>query len=77
MKTATVDDLRAQLPSLLNAVEGGETVEVTRGGKVVARLVPAAPQWPDFAARLKQTYPQGVPGVPASSLVDEGRGERP
>ena len=32
-------------------------------------------EWPDFEARLKLTYPNGVKGKPASEIIDEGRDE--
>ena len=35
------------------------------------------PVFPDFMARLKEDFPNGVPGKPASEIVDEGRGSRP
>ena len=35
------------------------------------------PDFPDFMARLKEDFPNGVPGKPASEIVDEGRGPRP
>jgi prevent-host-death family protein len=79
MKQATEQDLQSRTTALLNDVESGETVEVTRGGRVVALLVPAASttSWPDFLSRLKKSYPAGPQGKPISEVVDEGRGERP
>ncbi len=42
MKTLGVDELREHINEILRVVEEeGETVEVTRRGKVIARLVPA------------------------------------
>ena len=35
----------------------------------------AKPQWPDFEARLKKTFPHGAKGKPLSELVDELRGD--
>lgn len=43
MKTLGVDELREHINEILRVVEEeGETVEVTRRGKVIARLVPAS-----------------------------------
>jgi antitoxin (DNA-binding transcriptional repressor) of toxin-antitoxin stability system len=41
MKTATVADPRNRFPSVFRWIEEGETVELTRCGRVVARIVPA------------------------------------
>jgi prevent-host-death family protein len=40
MRQVQASDARAQLPSLLDAVERGETVVITRDGKPIARIVP-------------------------------------
>jgi len=40
MKTATVADAKSRLSSLLDDVEAGEEVVITRRGRPVARLVP-------------------------------------
>lgn len=34
-------------------------------------------QWPDFMARLREQWPNGMTGQPVSEIVDEGRGPRP
>ncbi len=44
MREIRASDAKAHLPSLLDAVEGGETVVITRHGKPIARLVPEAAQ---------------------------------
>jgi antitoxin (DNA-binding transcriptional repressor) of toxin-antitoxin stability system len=62
MKTATVRDLRNRFPRIAGWIEEGNQVEITRGGKVFARLVPVPPQkprrfkMPDIMARLNQTF---------------------
>ena len=40
MKTATIRELRNHCVSVMKWVEGGEEVNISRRGKVVARLVP-------------------------------------
>jgi len=83
VKTASVREIQHHLSRVLEWVEGGEEVEVTRRKKVVARIVPAEdpekkrPEWPDFEARWKEDFPNGCPGKPLSEIVDEGRGPRP
>jgi antitoxin (DNA-binding transcriptional repressor) of toxin-antitoxin stability system len=62
MKTATVRDLRNHFPRVATWIEEGEPVEITRAGKVFARLIPAVPakprrfKMPDIMARLNGTY---------------------
>jgi len=63
MKTATVRQLRHEFGTVLNWVEEGEPVEISKRGKIIAWLTPPpAPKpsrprkRPDFAARLKRIY---------------------
>ena len=62
MKTATVRDLRNQFSRVAAWIAEGEPVEITKAGKVFARLVPPdnvpAPNLakPDILARLKKTW---------------------
>ncbi len=47
MERITLDDAQAHLSEIIDRVEAGETVEITRRGKLAARIVPAEPkkQW--------------------------------
>jgi len=62
MKTATVRDIRNHFARVSAWIEHGEAVEITKGGKAFARLVPATDTQPrklvkpDFMARLKKTW---------------------
>ena len=62
MKTATVRDLRNRFPRVAAWIDEGEPVEITKSGKLFARLVPAAPEkprrfkMPDIKARLERTF---------------------
>lgn len=62
MKTATVRDLRNRFPRVAAWIEEGESVEITRAGRLFARLLPAKPEKtrklvkPDIMARLKKTW---------------------
>jgi antitoxin (DNA-binding transcriptional repressor) of toxin-antitoxin stability system len=62
MKTATIRDLRNCFARVSAWIENGEPVEITKGGKVFARLVPATgsapgkPVKPDILKRLKKTW---------------------
>jgi prevent-host-death family protein len=40
MSTVSAYEAKTHLPRLIKAVEGGETIVITRHGKPVARLVP-------------------------------------
>ena len=41
MESVSLDDAKQRLAELLDRVEAGEAVEITRNGKTVARLLPA------------------------------------
>lgn len=43
MDSYSLADAKARLSELIDRVEAGEAVEITRRGKVVAKVVPAAP----------------------------------
>jgi antitoxin (DNA-binding transcriptional repressor) of toxin-antitoxin stability system len=75
MKTATVRQVRHDFGTVLNWVEEGEHVEISKRGKVVALMTPPPPpsrarsrKRPDFAARLKLRDGDRV--IPASSIND-------
>lgn len=80
MRTMSVRDVQHRFKDVLAWVEKGESIEVTRRGKVVATVNPptrrASPVLPDFMARLKKDFPNGVKGKPLSEIIDEGRGDR-
>lgn len=42
MRTVTVQEAKTQLSALLHAVEDGEEIEIRRGSRPVARLIPAS-----------------------------------
>ena len=77
MKTATVADLRNRFPSVFRWIGEGETVELTKRGRIVARIVPAPPakplkfKMPDFAARTRKIMGENPAVHP--SIVDEER----
>lgn len=63
MKTATVRQLRHDFGSVLDWIEEGDQVGISKRGKLVALLSPPTPakrgvrrKRPDFAARLKRNY---------------------
>jgi antitoxin (DNA-binding transcriptional repressor) of toxin-antitoxin stability system len=66
MKTATVRDLRNSFARISRWLEAGESVEVTKRGKVFARIFPVDPPKrprgpkPDIMARLKEDFGEVV-----------------
>ncbi len=87
MKTLGVRELRERIDEILRLVEEeGETIEVTKRGKVVARLVPASetkpsvqqdltPFWEkmeQLASEIGKYLPDKVDAV---EIVREGRRE--
>ena len=51
MNDVALFDAKNRLSELINRVEAGEEIAITRRGKVVARLVPAAPEEANRRAR--------------------------
>ena len=82
MKTASVREVQHGLARVLSEVGKGQEIAVTKHGKVVARIVPAARtagrlRWPDSAARMERLMAgETVKGAPPSEIVRELRGER-
>ena len=73
MKIATTRELRQELGRILGWVEQGEEVEITRRGRVVARLVPAA----KAAAKAVEPAPERkikMPGFESSMRKLFGNG---
>ena len=77
MKTITVRDLRYDFPKVELILLQGESVQVSKRGKVVATLTPppkpATQPRPDFLARLREIYGDTVLQVPGSEIVRQGR----
>ena len=82
MKTASVRDLRNSFPNVARWIEEGESVEITRSGKIFAILAPVNPEppsgtvMPDFLGRLRDLFPAEKITVNPISVVDYDRGER-
>lgn len=80
MKDVTVRELQREIKAILDRVETGESVEITRRGRPVARLVPATPvhpePWPDLAARAQTVLGRRRITPPPSRQLSEDRGER-
>ncbi len=53
MQTATVEDVQAHLPEILDKLAPGEEIVITRGGKPVGKLVSELPWGVPIAGRAK------------------------
>lgn len=78
MKTVKVRDLQHRLRAVLNEVAGGETIEVTRRNKAIARIVPLekhiSPRpWPDLMERLNNIYGYRRIDPPTSDIIYSDR----
>ena len=81
MKTVSVRELQQDIKSVLDRVERGEVVQVTRHRRLIARLTPAgAPQrggqWPDLEKRTKSVFGNRAVDPPPSVQVSKDRGRR-
>jgi antitoxin (DNA-binding transcriptional repressor) of toxin-antitoxin stability system len=79
MKRASVREVQHDLKRVLGWVARGEEVLVHRRTKVVARLVPPAPDAPsspDFVARARKVWGDRPRGTPLSKVVSDARGDR-
>ena len=72
-------ELQQNLKKVIDRVERGETVELTRRRRVVARLVPArearpVPPWPDLEARARSVFGDRIMKPAGSTLLLRARG---
>ncbi len=79
MKTATVRELRNDFPRIEAWVNEGESVNISKRGKVIATLVPASANSeessvvpkPDIMARLRETWGERVFSLEEVSAMRE------
>jgi prevent-host-death family protein len=84
MKPATISmrELQQNLKKVIERVERGETVYLSKRRRVVARLVPAAEArpvapWPDLDARARSIFGDRILSDPSpSELLIQDREER-
>jgi prevent-host-death family protein len=72
MSTVSAYEAKTHLPRLIKAVEGGETIVITRHGKPVARLVPIEPgDRGDVAAAIERlkALRRRMPRIPLEELL--------
>jgi prevent-host-death family protein len=79
MREVAAFDAKNRLGALLDRVENGEEIVITRRGKAVAKLVPAAPGFDRAKARravaglLEASRGVTLGGLKIKDLVTEGR----
>jgi len=77
VKQVGVYDAKTRLPSLLDEVEAGETILITRHGRPVARLVPLGTPRRNLAETIQAIRESRkgnrLGGVTLRELIDEGR----
>jgi len=82
MKTANIRELKHTTSQVLQWVEQGESVQITRRNKVVGILVPPGTQAldadspTDFYARLETLFHDETQPMTGTEIVSYGRGER-
>jgi prevent-host-death family protein len=82
MKTATVRELRNNYRHVLEWVEAGEEVTISRRGKVIARLVPEKPKsrkvdWTKsaaFALHEKWKHMRKLTAEESAQIIADSRG---
>ena len=81
MARVTVRELQQHTKTVIERVERGETIEVLRRRRPVARLSPV-PQhhrpapWPDLGKRARAVFRNRILALRASEVVLDARGER-
>lgn len=75
MRTVSVGDVQKNFAKILDSIQSGERVVITRRGRPVARLTALGPQgdvrWPDFLAEAVD-----LPAPPLSEILSRQREER-
>jgi prevent-host-death family protein len=81
MASVSIRELQQNLRRVLERVERGQTIEVTRRRRPVARLAPCTVErepspWPDLEDRTRAVFGDRLVSTAGSDAVGEGRGER-
>jgi antitoxin (DNA-binding transcriptional repressor) of toxin-antitoxin stability system len=80
MKKVSIMEAQHNLSKVLQQVEEGHAVYVTRRKQVVAKILPPGQtgklEFPNFTKRAKQTWGKPWTGVSTDELLDESRGDR-
>ncbi len=78
MKKASVRDLRYDFPKIELALRAGEEIQITKRGRVIARLAPVhnSARPPQFLARLHEIYGDAKLKVSGAELISQERDSR-
>jgi antitoxin (DNA-binding transcriptional repressor) of toxin-antitoxin stability system len=82
MKTTNIRELKHATSTVLDWVQQGETVQITRYNKVVGIIVPPSaeiddiPEEPDFYERLEKLFFDTSKPMTGTELISYSRGER-
>lgn len=80
MKSTTVRELRNNYSKVLKWVAKGEEVEVTRRGKVVAKVIPPVPSrpsevdWTKSAALTRKPWSSALTSDQSAAILAESQG---
>jgi prevent-host-death family protein len=80
MKSTTVRELRNNYSKVLKWVSKGEEVEVTRRGKVVAKVIPPSPKtatevdWSKSAALNRKPWSVALTSDQSAAILAESQG---
>jgi len=80
MRSTTVRELRNNYSKVLKWVSKGEEVEVTRRGKVVAKVIPPTPaspvevDWLQSAALNRKPWSTRLTSVASAAILAESQG---
>jgi prevent-host-death family protein len=80
MRTTTVRELRNHYSKVLRWVSAGEEVQVTRRGKVVARVVPPQPvssgklDWTESTAFRRSDWPRELSAAESAAVLADSQG---
>jgi len=76
MTTATVRDLRYRFAEIESRLQKGESIEIRKRKRVIARLLPMGPKtgtYPDFAARRKRIFGDKIVSRTGAELLASDR----
>ena len=76
-KTSNIRELKHATSTILDRVQRGETVQITRCNKVIDIIVPAsADVAPDFYQRLEKRFFDKSKPMTGAEMIPYSRGER-
>ena len=77
MKKVTVGQLRNEFKKIERLLQKGEEIQITKRGRVIARLVPGngetPVEMPDFLGRMRAIYGDKILEVSGADLISADR----